>query len=358
MLPAFTKQLEQNDPNLTELDIHHFHIKTEMDVINLMHALQTNTHLTDLYFTEVQIDSNAIRLLGDSLKQNTTLSTLFMKSCELQDDAAIALADALMQNTTLNKLYLDDNKITDTGATALANALKQNTTLSMLSLRDNRIGNQGANALAKMLGVNRSLTELYLLGNFAIRDEGKADLKEALKHNGMIIGFSFPELKNTQQYTDRNRIAHKKVREAVIEILKGDGDYLKKHDIEEKEITAFLEALLKRGAAPNAQLAYKTWQSRGEPKWWTDLERRASQRKTRAKKTTAPKKIPKRRGDDDDDDDIQMCIQCKAVDAVFYEEHNPNHLFCGSYCQWIKHTGAPDVRGKTVEEIRLMLSRK
>ena len=53
---------------------------------------------------------------------------------------------------------------------------------------------------------------------------------------------------------------------------------------------------------------------------------------------------------------VKSCIQCQISEARFHEINNPKHLFCGSYCQWIKYTGAPDLRGKTPEEIRVLLA--
>ncbi|XP_033103715.1 tropomodulin-2-like, partial [Anneissia japonica] len=103
------KQVQENDPELTSLNMNNIKNIPIPTLISLSEALHKNTHL----------------------------KTLSMASTDLTDRIAKALGEAIEANTALTCLNLESNFITGTGIQAIMKALLNNETLSEL-----RIANQ------------------------------------------------------------------------------------------------------------------------------------------------------------------------------------------------------------------------
>jgi hypothetical protein len=108
------RQMRQNDPMLTELDV-----------------------------SVKNIGAAGAIALAEALKVNKMVTTLDVIKNSIGHDGASALAEALKVNKTLTELYVNGNSIGDSGASALAEALKVNKTLTALDVRDNGIGADG-----------------------------------------------------------------------------------------------------------------------------------------------------------------------------------------------------------------------
>jgi hypothetical protein len=90
-------------------------------------------------------------------------------------------------------------------------------------------------------------------------------------------------------------------------------------------------------------MAYALWKTRNDPIWWTKKERAEAGFQTAEEVLPIAKRSRV--------ENINSCIQCISGKAKFFERDTPTRVFCSSYCQWIKHTGTPDLRGKTPKEI-------
>lgn len=168
----------------------------------------------------------------------------------------------------------------------------------------------------RFISENRTLTalafRLYQQGDTAkALDSFYKMMASALKTNGMIT-LVRPWVAEMTNYLRRNRAAHERARQAAIAYINA---FKKRRDLGE----------------PNQQHARMIWESRADPKWWTEEER-----------VEAGVERPVKR--------LRSCIQCLG-NAVYSERDAPQRAFCGRYCQWIHHHGEPDLRGMTPEQI-------
>lgn len=309
--------------------------------------------LTTLNIPVNNIRADGARALATALQQNATLTTLNISGNRIGDAGASALAEALLENTTLTTLIMNSTNIGNKGARALANALLQNATLTTLNIGLNEFADAGVRALAEALRQNRTLAVLDLW-NPKISIAGLHALADAIRQNGMIhtiyLGnHNYPPL---TRYLERNKRGQENARKVVIAVL-GAFKKLEKTDMAFREETEhILNWFLTKGwfdtatekqflqvgksALPTLRntIASQIWRSRGDPKWWTAEEQREAGLEPTPKKGRM---------------ELESCIQC-CMEARFHELEAPKQLFCGSYCQWLKYSGAPDLRGKSPEQ--------
>jgi hypothetical protein len=348
----YIARLAANNPTLTTLDIGLNSID-DAGASALAEALLENITLTTLNIPVNNIRADGARALATALQQNATLTTLNISGNRIGDAGASALAEALLENTTLTTLNIPFNNIHADGARALATALQQNATLTTLNISGNRIGDDGVRALAGALRQNRTLAVLDLSNQY-ISDAGLHTLADAIRQNGMIhtieLGnHNYPPL---TRYLERNKRGQENARKVVIAVL-GAFKKLEKTDMAFREETEhILNWFLTKGwfdtatekqflqvgksALPTLRntIASQIWRSRGDPKWWTAEEQREAGLEPTPKKGRM---------------ELESCIQCR-MEARFHELEAPKQLFCGSYCQWLKYSGAPDLRGKSPEQ--------
>ena len=148
----------------------------------LAEALRTNTTMSELCLSNINLDAADAAVLANPLQTNTTLTVLDLSHNNLGAAGADALANALQTNTTLTRLDLSNNNLGAAGAALLANALQTNTTLTWLDLYDNNLHAAGAVVLANALKTNVTLTVLDLAIN-NLDAEGAAALANALRIN-------------------------------------------------------------------------------------------------------------------------------------------------------------------------------
>ena len=282
-----------------------------------------------------------------------TLTTLDIGLNSIDDAGASALAEALLENITLTTLNIPVNNIREDGARALATALQQNATLTTLNISGNRIGDDGVCALAGALRQNRTLAVLDLSNQY-ISDAGLHALADAIRQNGMIhtieLGnHNYPPL---TRYLERNKRGHENARKVVIAVLTAFKKLEKTNMAFRTETKEILNWFFTKGwfdtatqkqfphvdtsALPTFRntLVRQIWGSRGDPRWWTEEERKEAGLEPNLKKGRM---------------ELESCIQCR-MEARFHELEAPKQLFCGSYCQWLKYSGAPDLRGKSPEQ--------
>lgn len=198
-----------------------------------------------------------------------------------------------------------------------------------------------------MLANNNTLVKLYLY-NTNLKPRGGMMLADALKSNstlrmleywGSNIGYEAEQL--IDQYIDRNKRGYESAKKAVLQVLRLGK--IPTQELEMLDDKDFFMVLAGSNFKENyfTQMARELWKTRSDPAWWTPDERRMAG-------YWMPSDAKRR--------NIQSCIQCKVTQPkLFQEEGAPSRVFCGSYCQWIQYSGAPDLRGKTLEEIKLLL---
>ena len=325
--------------------------------------MKKNSTLKWLEIDVNQIGSEGTTALADALKQNSTLRRLSIFMNQIEAEGATALSDALKQNSTLKELYISSNQIGDKGARALADALKKNSTLTVLNISSNQIGDWGMKALADTLRQNFTLKTLYIYNN-PIGAEGSIAMFNALKQNSTLTSLDAGRTRAFNSYIERNKRGLERARAAVKQLVnlyvpgldkrgnqEEDEAYLKQlnETSDEAETTHLLRNLLEKTHGDFRrsyfrQMAYYLWTSRGDPKWWTPEERKEAGLQLEEQLEPSSK----RRG-------IESCVSCTFSKPKFVEQGNTSRRFCGSYCQWIKHTGAPDLRGKSPKEIKSSL---
>ena len=314
-----------------------------------------NSTLTKLNLSSNLIGSEGAISLANALKQNTTLKTLLLRNNQIGPEGTIALANTLKQNKSLIKLQLNSNNIGMEGAHALSSALRNNTTLTTLELYNNGIKSEGATTLANALKQNTTLTALNLNSN-QIGDEGAIEIVKIVNKNSTLLALYLknniftPHLENLMDLCiERNREGHQRAKKAVLQLLKLAGTPTIDLEVDDHEkLSDFFSNLILTNKIDKksyfTQMARELWKTRAEPIWWTPEERKEAGLQTEDELQPQSK----RRG-------IESCIQCKVAKPKFREEGAPSRVFCGSYCQWIKYSRAPDLRGKTPEEIQAIL---
>jgi len=174
---SLLSQIEQNDPDLTYLDLHGQKL-IEDDLIVLVKKLKLNTKVVKLNISENLIKNIGVNLLADpslnftsldvsacgisdasSLASNPRITELTLSSNEVN---ALSIAK-LAESYTLKSLALAGNNLKDEDVIPLG----KNTSLSKLILSHNKIGIKGTEALAQSI----SITILDLNNNY-IQTEG------------------------------------------------------------------------------------------------------------------------------------------------------------------------------------------
>jgi len=343
MFEKSLQRLRENDPSLTELNLSKDKIG-DNGAKSLSDALRENTSLTTLSLGVNNIGDDGAMSLSDALRKNTSLAILFLDKNDIGDDGAESLGDALRKNTSLSMLFLNKNDIGDDGAKSLSDALRKNTSLANLDLWNNNIEDEGAKSIGDALRTNTSLTTLSLYDN-KIGDDGVEALKVALSQNGSIINYLSTDYEIIQ-YGERNKRAHKKVKEAIIPILVIGNLWDPKDDRFKvaADDSAFEKFLHQTGSQQRNnyffQIAKELWATRHDSVWWTDEEREE------AKRVLEENKL------------VQTCIASHICDnkAILMEVSDPTQVFCSSYCQFMHYTGAPDLRGMNAEQIKQALN--
>lgn len=179
-----SSRLQQNDPELTNLNLNIRRFDTEMLQV-LASAMSQNTILHTLNLTSSLTKASILPLIP-AVQHHSSLRILHLSYNRISNDnnEITFLARALETNRVLTELYLDHNEIDVEGATAIANMLRQNETLQVLQLSNNKVRDDGAEAFANVLANdnNTTLTRL-MLERYQISSRGVESLLEALESN-------------------------------------------------------------------------------------------------------------------------------------------------------------------------------
>jgi hypothetical protein len=138
--------------------------------------------MTTISLIDGNLNSDAMKIIGNWLKSNTTLTSLTLTNNQITCDGASLLAKALMVNTTLTKLNLSENKIGNRGVNAFFQMLNTNNTITSLAFSDNKISDTGVVSLEN----NTALTTLNLRNN-KIGNTGVVSLVESIILNRGLI---------------------------------------------------------------------------------------------------------------------------------------------------------------------------
>ena len=158
-------------------------------------SISLNTTLKDLDFSYNKLGDEGFKTLVEALSM-TKISYLNLDGNEIGAEAeGLTEVVEILSNTTIERLDLFDNLIGDDVAKVFAEVLRTNRTLTILDFTQNKISDEGATALASALTQNTTLNNLELNGN-PINDNGYKALKEAIekKINEPFININFKNL--------------------------------------------------------------------------------------------------------------------------------------------------------------------
>lgn len=177
------ERLKSDDPTLGHcLDV----IVPDEIVVEFAEALQTNKHVTALYFHSSIL---GCRAFVQAWQRNDTISILSLDNNNLDPPTITAFAAVFAKNTTIKQLYLDGNRVGHS-AVDLAAALAINNTLKELILINTELTKRGMKALSDVLQQNgTSLAILYLDDN-ELGIYGGKKMGLALKTNTTLIFLS------------------------------------------------------------------------------------------------------------------------------------------------------------------------
>ena len=109
----------------------------------LAEALETNTHLTELYASGHDLENESIGLIGKAIAKNTTLRILCIGSSRLGNSGVKSLLKGLSGNKSLQQLDLEGKGISHPGAAAISQAITDGLPVESLLLARNPLGNEG-----------------------------------------------------------------------------------------------------------------------------------------------------------------------------------------------------------------------
>lgn len=313
------------------------------------------------FIITLELNRNDLRGVGGQTLLKELLKRPLLKHLKLRrcmiDEQDLELLPLFVAKEGLASLEIDDVPGIDT--TAVATLLSFNTSLKLLTVGNplQPFSEGDFIAFASAIRQNKFLEILRL--NTIIQDKHIKIISDALLQNGMLVDIRYANFKENTlitKYLTRNKNAHARAKESAMTVA---GVSLKSFrreeddDEEEDETTRMFRGLLKQGGRAGfrgfyfREMAYYLWQSRADPKWWTEEERKEAAEQTEKELTPSSKKR--------NTNNIDFCIQCKTGEAKFREKDKPSFMFCDSYCQWIKHNNAPDLRGKTPKQILQIL---
>ncbi|KAK5580621.1 hypothetical protein RB653_000643 [Dictyostelium firmibasis] len=158
--------------------------------LSIQQIIENSTTLTELDFSNIEIDKKRASQISISLDTNSTILSMNFEYCYLDNDSIIELCKGLEKNTSIIKLDFNNNKIGPQGALAIANMLKVNKSIETINLSNNEIGNQGAMSMADILKTTKRNVKLNLTSNH-IGDEGVLAIVKARQQNNNGAKTSF-----------------------------------------------------------------------------------------------------------------------------------------------------------------------
>ena len=126
---------------------------------------ENNSHLTDLFISNSNLQSGGDRVVAGNLRSCRNLQIFALNYCNITDEQLLTIVDAV-RGHRLKVLGLNGNRIGNAGCEAIATLLADpNCNLLILNLGSNAINDEGATTIANSLTNNNKLQKLYLVGN-------------------------------------------------------------------------------------------------------------------------------------------------------------------------------------------------
>ncbi|XP_015197854.2 leiomodin-1 [Lepisosteus oculatus] len=128
------EKVQNNDPELTELNINNSDVINNDTLIRFADALGDNTHVRVFALANTRADDHVAFAIANTLRSNRTLTSINLDSNHLTGKGIMALVRALQNNTTLTELRFHNQRHICGGKTEMemAKILKENTTLLKL----------------------------------------------------------------------------------------------------------------------------------------------------------------------------------------------------------------------------------
>jgi Ran GTPase-activating protein (RanGAP) involved in mRNA processing and transport len=151
-------------------------VVTNPGLTAIFEALQVNSSLTRLWAKSIRCNisqsKNCCNALVGIFAKNTSIQYMEIGANQFGGALrAVQVAEALQQNSTLTDLQFSNLSIADDGAIAFAKLLSEKSILKNLGLAFNLIGRRGINSLVQALRTNTSLTRFWISsGAFSVFD--------------------------------------------------------------------------------------------------------------------------------------------------------------------------------------------
>ncbi len=157
--------------------------------------------------------------------------------------------------------------------------------------------------------------------NIRIHDENVSP-DRAVGLNGYLTVFR-PATPSVVFYMRRNKAAHARCKAAIDQLI-----LINRFKKDEAGFRGM-------GDLPT-QWAKYLQSTRGDPSWWTAMERQA----VGLEPATQSKRLR-----------LASCVQCNQREAKVCEQNNRANQYCGAYCQFIPHYNLPDLRGMAPDAV-------
>lgn len=221
-LQALIKRIADNDPTLTRADFSDNQIKTRL--LDIAKALENNTHLTEISFSNSGIEDQMVPMITEALKINKSLKVIELNGNNIGNFGAQAIAEMLKINNSLMTVGLSYCKIRDSGVEMIAEALKINKSVTLIGLGNELVSNQGAKAILNALEYNCTLTWVaFMKGSIDKRIEERLDLRF---ERNRIVGLDSLSKYSTLEFIERNdarkslKIRDRQEAKEMVEVLK------------------------------------------------------------------------------------------------------------------------------------------
>jgi hypothetical protein len=169
---------------------------SQQECLVLFEALSTNQTLTKLDINGMELGSENMSKILDSLQRHTSLTQLNFWENRLTGHIAASLASFLEINESLTELDLPNSHLDATACQLIGPALKKNRSITSLNFFMNPIESEGCKYLAEAIKFNKTLIRVDLKESH-INDEGCKYLGEAIKTNPCLLhlDISGPEIR-------------------------------------------------------------------------------------------------------------------------------------------------------------------
>jgi Ran GTPase-activating protein (RanGAP) involved in mRNA processing and transport len=165
-------------------------LRNSREVVTFFREIARNEKLEEFCLRHCQVCAKGAKLLQEMMQAHRKLKEVRFVDSQFIQCSLSQICTGIQQNSSILRLYLVNTEIDDGhGSRCLSVMLKVNNTLEELYLCENQLGNEGIEAIADGLVANQTLKKLDLRSN-GIEVEGALAISSVLKKSTSLTTLS------------------------------------------------------------------------------------------------------------------------------------------------------------------------